>query len=138
MHTSLSARNRKILFVSMLAGIILILSSLGMSSPVAHAQEQGTPPPRMLEVATVMPDSPPTGRYYSVDTGLLSSGELIDRHNINGPSVPPPGFELERQPVGLPHSGDTEENDIGVEDAPAYVYGCSPTGAGGIMGLPGQ
>jgi hypothetical protein len=119
----------------MLAGIILILSSLSISSPTAHAQEQGTPPPRMLDAVTVMPDSdtPSPSQYYSVSTLSLSNGELIDQHHINGPSAPPPGFELERQPVGLPKTGDTAEPSIGEPDAPAYVLGCSSTAAVDIV-----
>ncbi len=134
MHTHFSARSRKIVLVAIFGGLMLILSAIGMGSPVAHAQEGGTPPPRMVELVTITPEAPASSQYYSVSTELLPDGTLIQQLIIHGPPVPPAGFEEERKPVRLPKSGDATEEIIGDPSSPAYVFGCSVTAAGGIGG----
>ena len=95
MNAKLSTKIRKSLLGLMLVGVVLTLSSLGNGSPIARAQEAGMPQP---------------GEYYTVSTQSLQDGTLIERHIINGPSVPPSGFEAERQAVALPKSNGTTIN----------------------------
>jgi YD repeat-containing protein len=90
MHTKLNDQIRKVLFGVMLGGIALFLSLGASGSPVAHAQEAWAHDP---------------GAYYTVTTVTLSDGNIIEKDNINGPPVPPPGFEVERQAVSLPEAG---------------------------------
>jgi hypothetical protein len=129
MHTNLSAQSRKIFLVSMLGGIILILFSMGGSSPIAHAQEQGTLSPRSVEAVAVSTDAPFSSPHYIVETKILPDGTLIEEQKVNGPPVPPAGFEQERQPVGLPKSDGSAVDAIGDPGSPAYVLGCSSTAA---------
>ncbi len=127
MHIYRAARSRNILISSMLGGILLLLSVLGGSSPAAHAQEQGTPPPRTVSSVTVLGQDPPPSEYYSVNTLLLPDGTIVQRHNIHGPSVPPAGYEAERQPVEL-----SAASSIILPNVPAYSsnLGCSGVSGG--------
>ncbi|HLO32066.1 MAG TPA: C39 family peptidase [Anaerolineales bacterium] len=114
MHTNISARTRKILLGSLFGGIILIFCFLGNGSPIARAQEIQTPGPNP---------------YYTVDTLALPDGMLIEKHAINGPILPPPGFETERQTVDV----STSSARI-IDNVPAYTWtlGCS-AGADGMI-----
>ena len=141
MHIKLSNRNHKVFFVSILSAIILIFASTGFDAARVHAQE-GTPPPRKLEAVTVPPEAPQEqGRYYRAKTFALSDGTLVTGHTINGPAVPPSGFEVERQAVALPQlnglianaiAGITA-NAVAPNGGPLYSLGCSPTAAKYIL-----
>jgi hypothetical protein len=120
MHTSLSVPNRKMFLIAILSGIILILSSLGIGAPVAHAQEE-PPPPRRLESVTVLPEAPQEqGRYYRTRTLALSDGTLVTEHTINGPAVPPTGLGV-------------TPNAIAPNGGPLYLLSCSTTAAADIL-----
>ena len=120
MHTNPRTKIRKSLLGLMLVGILLTLCSIGNGSPTASAQEAGSPQP---------------GEYYTANTLSLPDGTLIEKHIINGPSVPPSGFEVERQAVPLPKSNGTTTNSIGGGGGPVYVLSCSATSAGDIAGI---
>ena len=122
MHTNLSAKFGKFLLGFLLIG--LVLCSAGSGSSVARAQEAGTPQPGT--VATVTPDE-----YGTFSALSLSDGTLIERHGINGPSVPPPGFEAERQAVDL----SDNVNGLSYEPGTLWVFGCSATAAGDIAAI---
>ena len=119
MNINLNVRSRKTFLVSVLSGILLILSSLGPASPVAHAQDE--PPPRKLDSVTVPTEEPQQeGRYYRSRTLALSDGSLVTEHIINGPAQPPAGFGV-------------APNAIAPNGGPLYLLGCSPTAAADIV-----
>jgi hypothetical protein len=102
-------------FIKFLFGIALLVMILclgfGLSgSPSALAQEAVTPTPN---------------DYYTVNLITLSDGTVVEQNIINGPPVPLPGFELERQAVSLPESVFVA--GINTLTVPAYnwVFGCS-------------
>ena len=105
-----------------LAGIIPLLVFGISGSPVALAQEAATPVPNL---------------YFTVNLVTLSDGTVIEENIINGPPVPPPGFEFERQPVLLPEpdssSGMYAANSLTV---PAFnwVFGCSSVSGAMVAG----
>lgn len=70
--------------------------------------------------------------YYSVKTLVLAGGSDIDELTINGPPVPPPGFELERTPVSLPRPAGR----VNTLTVPAFnwVFGCSSVSGAMIAG----
>jgi hypothetical protein len=111
-HGMKSTNNQLLKFMFGIALLVTILClGFGLSgSPSALAQEAVTPSPNA---------------YYSVSTVTLSDGTLVDQEIINGPSVPPPGFELERQAVSLPEPITVA--GINTLTVPAYdwVFGCS-------------
>jgi hypothetical protein len=113
MKTTLNTKVGKIL--SSLVLIALLLGSTGSSSSVARAEEAGK-----LQL----------GEYGTLSTLSLSNGTLIQRHGINGPSTPPPGFEDERTTVAL--SDGVSIN--GMADLPGSIwfFGCSATAAADI------
>jgi hypothetical protein len=95
--------------------IALLLGSTGSSPSIVSAQGAGE-----LQL----------GKYGTLSTLSLSNGMLIQRHGINGPSTPPPGFEDERQIVAL--SDGVSVN--GMADLPGSIwfFGCSATAAADI------
>ena len=84
MHTRLNAQIRKVSLGFMLGGIVLFLCFGASGLPVSRAQEVATPEPN---------------DYYTVHAVTLPDGTAIEEDIINGPSSPPPGFEVERQAV---------------------------------------
>jgi YD repeat-containing protein len=119
MHTKLNDRFRKVLFRFMLGGIALFL---GLGSAVVHAQEA-----RVLE----------SGPYHSVTAVTLPEGNIIEEIIINGPPVPPPGFEVERQAVSLPEAAVAAALGIKIlTEVPAFswVLGCSAVSGAMIAG----
>jgi hypothetical protein len=117
MHTNLSTRSRKNFLRFLSVGIILIFCTMAIGSPMVHAQEGGRPPVThsVIEVVT------------------LADGTNLQRHNINGPILPPPGFEAERQPVPLPKSNTGASKTLGGTGTDAWVGGCSSTAASEIV-----
>ena len=72
--------------------------------------------------------------YFTVQAGTTTEGLALREHVINGPSVPPPGYDLERAAVPLPKSN--RRQGIKTLTVPAYtwVFGCSPVAAAMIAG----
>src|SRR6188474_821270 len=119
MHTNLNTRTRKLSLRFLSVVIILILCTMAIGSPVAFAQTGGTPQ---------------WSTESTVSTFLLSNGELINRHIINGPLVPPPGFETERQAVALPKSNGTTANAISLPGS-HWLVSCATGAATEIASL---
>jgi|GEM_PF-903326 len=110
METKSNGHLFKFLFGIVLAAVMLCLG-LGMSgSQDALAQTAATPKPN---------------EHYSVNTITLSDGTVVEQDIINGPPVPPPGFEVERRAVALPEPNGLA--GINTLTVPAYtwVFGCS-------------
>lgn len=109
MHTNLNDKILKVFLKFILGGIALFLS-VGASLPVALA----------FDVVTTK-----NGEYYTINTGTLSNGTLVDEVIIIGPPVPPSGFAIERHPVSLPEPN--RPAGIKTLTVPAYnwVMGCS-------------
>ena len=118
MHTKLNAQISKVLLGFMLGGMVLFLC-FGASGPTARAQEAGTPEPNP---------------YYTVNTVTLSDGTIIEEDIINGPPVPPPGFEVERQAVSLPESDIAAGTNTLTVPAFNWVFGCSSVSGAMIAG----
>ncbi|MCX6035203.1 MAG: C39 family peptidase [Chloroflexi bacterium] len=110
---------RKFLYGIALAGMVLIIWFGLSGSPAVRAQEAATPTPN---------------DYYTVNQVSLSDGTVIEKMIINGPPVPPPGFEIERQAVSLPKADASAS--INVLTVPAYnwVFGCSAVSGAMIAG----
>ena len=72
--------------------------------------------------------------YFTVHTLTLKDGTSLDDDVINGPPVPPPGYDIQRATVSLPEfviaSGSASLN------VPAYAwfFGCSATSGSMIAG----
>ena len=113
MHTKLSTYIRKTILGFMLLGTIVTFS-VGSETSIAQARDVETlQRTGQLAVRTM----PPTDKM------------LIEEHVINGPSVPPRGFEAERQSAeGIASSAVT------IDGVPKYTWtlGCS-AGSGGII-----
>ena len=120
MHTNLSARSRRTFQAAIAGGMILLLLSINIGLPIAYAQKAEVQLP---------------GTHYSASTVAVSNGPRLQRHNINGPAVPPPGFEAERQPVALPKSNGATTNAIGGSGGPVYVLSCAATSAADITAI---
>lgn len=65
--------------------------------------------------------------YYSVETITVGGGVLLEQTIINGPSTPPPGFELERKSVALPQSNQIMGTNSLAVPAFDWFFGCSAT-----------
>ncbi len=105
-------------------GILLLLSNLVVflavgGSPAAHALQIGT--------ATPVP-------YFTVNQKILSDGVPVNELIINGPPVPPPGFNPERQSVSLSQVFNAAGSNILVVPAFSWVYGCSAVSGAMIAG----
>ncbi|OPY15899.1 MAG: hypothetical protein A4E69_00401 [Syntrophus sp. PtaB.Bin138] len=64
-------------------------------------------------------------KYFSTQTITFSDGISLERHIINGPPKPPPGYEIERTAVALPEADQAMA--VKTLSVPAYrwVFGCS-------------
>jgi hypothetical protein len=119
MITRLNAQIRKMLLGLMLVGIVLSLCFGADGSPVSRAQEVTTPE---------------SNDYYTVNVIAFSDGTVIEEDIINGPSSPPPGFEVERQAVSLPKSDSAAGVNILTAPAFNWVFGCSAVSGAMIAG----
>ncbi len=129
------------------AGIILFLCFELSASPAARAKGAWTETPTETTAPTKTPitiSEPPetlavtttTGLngYYSVNSLTLSDGTVIGEMIINGPPVPPPGFEIERQAVSLPEPLSAAGINILAVPAFNWLFGCSAVSAAMIAG----
>jgi len=73
-------------------------------------------------------------QYFKSKSVILPDGTGLDEMIINGPPVPPPGYEIERRPVSLPVP--MKEAGVNTLTVPAYswVFGCSSVSGGMIAG----
>ncbi|MCX6034295.1 MAG: hypothetical protein NTV38_04865 [Chloroflexi bacterium] len=97
-------RFRPLLYVSVLVGMILSFCFGMNDSPPARAQEAWTETPTETTAPTTAPTKTAIttpNPYYTVNLVTLADGTVVEEDIINGPPVPPPGFEIERQAVSL-------------------------------------
>jgi hypothetical protein len=107
------------MYGSILVGILLsVLVASNLSN--ARAQEAVTPTP---------------GDYYSVNKVTLADGSAIEELIINGPPVPPPGFEIQRQAVSQSETLSSAGINI-LQKVPAFnwEFGCSAVSGAMIAG----
>ena len=112
-------------------GALLVLLVLSPDSPPltteAHA---GGPQDNILIVLVEQPTNP----YYRTEIVTLADGTKLGRIAINGPSEPPPGYEIERAPATLPKSGRAGDATSLLVPAYDWVFGCSSVSAAMIGG----
>ncbi len=63
-----------------------------------------------------------------------ANGDLLDETLINGPSTPPPGFDLQRQAVFLPKPARSASSNSLTTPAFTWVFGCSAVSGAMIAG----
>jgi hypothetical protein len=119
MHTRLNAQIRKVLLGFMLGVIVSFHCSGASGSPVFRSEL----------IATTKPN-----KYYTVNTLRLSDGTVIEENIINGPPVPPPGFEVERQAVSLPEPDRAAGTNTLIVPAFNWVFGCSAVSGAMVAG----
>jgi hypothetical protein len=134
MHTNLGARTRRLLLGCLLGVMVLSLFSGGTGSSIARAQEAVRPQPVINGTVDTLREMSLPAAYYTADTIMLSNGKLIKKHIINGSPEPPPGFELERQPVALPKSNGTTNESIGLPGS-VWLLGCSAGAATDVAAM---
>jgi YD repeat-containing protein len=110
MNIGLNCSAHPVLRSFMLWGITLLLCSEVNLSQAASTLET---------VATT------SGKYFTTNTQKLPDGTLLDQTIINGPSTPPPGFELQRQAVSLPVPNSAAGTNTLSVPAFNWVFGCS-------------
>jgi hypothetical protein len=120
-------------FASILAILGLILCN---AVGAAYAQEaerpaQATPTTRIPIAQGALQQ---INEHFSTQTIMYSDGTTLERAIINGPPVPPPGYELERASVALPQSA--QEMGLKTLTVPAFnwVFGCSSVSGAMIAG----
>jgi hypothetical protein len=72
--------------------------------------------------------------YFSTQTMTYSDGTMVDRAIINGPPVPPPGYEFERATVALPEPDPAIGINTLTVPAFKWVFGCSSVSGAMIAG----
>lgn len=85
--------------------------------------------------AQTVETSPEKGKYYSVTIERLSDGKAFEKACINGPPVPPLGFEVERQAVSLPVPDRAAGTSVLTVPAFNWVFGCSAVSGAMIAGF---
>lgn len=113
MHIKFNAQLCKMLLRFMLVGIVLSYGSVSLADP-------STPSP--------------TNKYLTVTTETLQNGMDVDKTTINGPPVPPPGFEVQRQAVSLPEPNSSASTKTLTVPAFNWVFGCSAVSGAMIAG----
>lgn len=80
--------------------------------------------------------NPPKGDnpYYIETSVTAADGTALDKATINGPSTPPPGYEVERAAVALPEPNQTLGVNILTVPGYEWVYGCAAVSAAMIAG----
>ena len=108
MHMLVSLKLRKALSWIVFPILILALWFGGSGPPAVHAQ---------------------ANQYFTEKTVALADGTSLIKYTINGPSVPPPGYDLERSVVALPKPNPAA--GVNTLDVPAfdYYFGCAATSA---------
>jgi hypothetical protein len=107
-------------------------------SSVAYAQEAERPTEAMPTTATPTPLArgplQQINEHFSTQTVTYNDGTSLERIIINGPPLPPPGYELERTAVALPKS--SQEMGVKTLTVPAFnwVFGCSSVSGAMIAG----
>ena len=119
MHTKLNNHIRKTLFKSVCGGMGLFFILGAGNALVSYAQEK-----RAYD----------TSKYYTVTTVTLSDGTRVERIDINGPPVPPPGFEIERLKASLPKPHIAAGINTLTVPAFNWVFGCSAVSGAMIAG----
>jgi len=113
MRTKFNAQVCKVLLGFMLVGIVLSYGSVSLADPSAP---------------------PPKNKYFSVTTETVQNGMDVDKTIINGPPVPPPGFEVQRQAVSLPEPDSSASIKTLTVPAFNWVFGCSSVSGAMIAG----
>ena len=119
MRIKINIQIRKVLLGFLLVEIVLFLCFGTSVSSAAHVQDSIT-----LE----------SSEYYTVNAVTLSDGTVVEETIINGPPIPPPGFELERQAVSLPEPDSAAGTNILTVPAFNWVFGCSAVSGAMIAG----
>lgn len=113
--------------------IVLIIASGAAPNAFAGVAEGWPAPSSLLPGAETPPAATaggePSNPYYSVRTITLPDGTQLDEAIVNGPAEPPPGYELEREPVA-PSALNRPDASVTLA-VPAYnwVFGCGAVAA---------
>ena len=73
-------------------------------------------------------------KYFSTQTTTYSDGTILSRNIINGPPVPPQGYQLERAMVSLPEPNPAMGTNTLTVPAFRWVFGCSAVSGAMIAG----
>ena len=131
MQIYLGNRTLKIFLGFILVGIVLILFSAGSSLSAASAQGAGTLLPGISETVVTPLGTPQPGEDASVNVRRFSGQQPVQKvYSFAGPSVPPPGFQVERQVVATPEFSSAAANGLSM-GASANGFGCGAVG--GVM-----
>jgi YD repeat-containing protein len=111
------------LCVSVVLSVILVIPAF-----TAYAQS--------LTTKTPLTQGPlqQINKYFSTQTITYSDGTILDRDIINGPPVPPAGYELERETVSLPEPNPEMGAYTLTVPAFRWVFGCSAVSGAMIAG----
>jgi hypothetical protein len=117
--------------VTLLAALLAMVFGSAPAALAGHANREVPPsdPPPTEAASAPATEGKPTNPYYSFEAITLNDGTQLGRSGINGPSEPPPGYELERAPV--PPSALNRPGAAVTLPVPAYnwVFGCSSVSA---------
>jgi hypothetical protein len=122
---------------SQFAGILAVLGLiLGNAVGAAYAQEAERPTQATPTTPIPVAQGPlqQINKYFSTQTMTYNDGTGIEKTIINGPPVPPPGYEFDRTSVALPES--SKEMAVKTLTVPAFnwVFGCSSVSGAMIAG----
>ncbi len=110
--------------LALFVAIVAILLSIGLAAPSSTAYAEGGEPP------TQTPSGATTSPYLTVETLTLPNGTSLIDTIIDGPPIPPVGFEAQRAPVEVfPAAARTL-----TVPAFSWVFGCSSVSAAMIAG----
>ena len=136
MYTASLARIRKTFSMAALMVIVSFVSIVACALPASHAHsvEKAKKTNHSITSQSAQVTSQPHS-YFTSTTITSRGGASLDEYIINGPPVPPPGYELERAAVALPKSYQEAGVKI-ITDVPAFnwVFGCSSVSGAMIAG----
>ena len=107
-----------------------VLSIFVFSSPLTVYSQIGEP-----KIPVIRGPLYKINKHFSTQTTTYSDGTILERSIINGPRIPPPGYEHQRSAVLLPKI--RVESMIGsLSEVPAFrwVFGCSAVSGSMIAG----
>ena len=127
---------RKTLTVIILSGLLGYLCFGGGGWSTVHAQESDrlTDTELTTPVPSAQATSPSNNEYFISKTITFSGGASLEEYIINGPPLPPPGYELERTAVFLPESNKTLGIKTLIVPVFRWSFGCSATSGAMIAG----
>lgn len=119
-----------------IVGMVLFFFFGAIRSSATYAQGKEIVPEAIANPVIKLSQGPlqQANKYFSTQTSIYSDGTKLVKYIINGPPVPPPGYEPVRSAVALPQPNPEMGTNTLIVPAFNWVFGCSSVSGAMIAG----